>query len=46
MDAVKANLRALFERFEIGDLPQNKKRVRLAELALRSGAIKPRDLGR
>ncbi len=46
VDAVKANLRALFERFEIGDLPQNKKRVRLAELALRSGAIKPRDLGR
>ncbi len=46
VDAVKANLRALFERFEIGDLPQNKKRVRLAELALRSGAITPRELGR
>ena len=45
VDAVKANLRALFERFEIGDLPQNKKRVRLAELALRSGAITPRELG-
>jgi predicted component of type VI protein secretion system len=46
VDAVKANLRALFERFEIGDLPQNKKRVRLAELALRSGAITPRELSR
>ena len=45
VDAVKANLRALFERFEVGDLPQNKKRVRLAELALRTGTIAPRDLG-
>ena len=45
VDAVKANLRALFERFEVGELPQNKKRVRLAELALRSGVISPRELG-
>jgi len=45
VDAVKANLRALFERFEVGDLPQNQKRIRLAELALRSGVISPRDLG-
>jgi pSer/pThr/pTyr-binding forkhead associated (FHA) protein len=44
VDAVKANLRALFETFEVGDLPQNQKRVRLAELALRSGVITPRDL--
>jgi pSer/pThr/pTyr-binding forkhead associated (FHA) protein len=44
VDAVKANLRALFETFEVGDLPQNQKRVRLAELALRSGVISPRDL--
>jgi len=46
VDAVKANLRALFETFEIGDLPQNQKRIRLAELALRSGVISPRDLER
>jgi pSer/pThr/pTyr-binding forkhead associated (FHA) protein len=46
VDAVKANLRALFERFEVGDLPQNKKRIRLAELAVRSGIISPRDLDR
>lgn len=45
VDAVKANLRALFDTFEVGDLPQNRKRVRLAELALRSGVISPRDLG-
>jgi DNA-binding NarL/FixJ family response regulator len=44
VDAVKANLRALFQRFEVGDLPQNKKRIRLAELAVRSGVISPRDL--
>ncbi|HEY7151795.1 MAG TPA: FHA domain-containing protein [Solirubrobacterales bacterium] len=45
VDAVKANLRALFDRFDVGELPQNKKRVRLAELALRTGTIAPRDLG-
>ena len=44
VEAVKANLRALFERFEVGDLPQNKKRIRLAELAMRSGVVSPRDL--
>jgi pSer/pThr/pTyr-binding forkhead associated (FHA) protein len=44
VDAVKANLRALFDAFEVGELPQNKKRVRLAELALRSGVISPREL--
>jgi pSer/pThr/pTyr-binding forkhead associated (FHA) protein len=46
VDAVKANLRALFERFEVGDLPQNKKRIRLAEVAMRTGVISPRDLDR
>ncbi len=44
VDAVKANLRALFDRFEVGELPQNQKRVRLAELAMRSGVISLRDL--
>jgi pSer/pThr/pTyr-binding forkhead associated (FHA) protein len=44
VDAVKAHLRALFERFDVGDLPQNQKRIRLAELAIRSGVIAPRDL--
>jgi pSer/pThr/pTyr-binding forkhead associated (FHA) protein len=44
VDAVKAHLRALFERFEVGDLPQNQKRVRLAELAMRTGVVAPRDL--
>lgn len=44
VDAVKAHLRALFERFDVGGLPQNQKRIRLAELAIRSGMIAPRDL--
>jgi len=44
VDAVKAHLRALFERFGVGDLPQNQKRIRLAELAMRSGVVSPRDL--
>jgi pSer/pThr/pTyr-binding forkhead associated (FHA) protein len=44
VDAVKAHLRTLFEKFDVGDLPQNEKRVRLAELALRSGVVSPRDL--
>jgi pSer/pThr/pTyr-binding forkhead associated (FHA) protein len=46
VDAVKAHLRALFERFQVGELPQNRKRTRLAELAMRSGAVSPRDLDR
>jgi DNA-binding NarL/FixJ family response regulator len=44
VDAVKANLRALFDKFEIGDLPQNRKRARLVELALTSGAVTLREL--
>jgi predicted component of type VI protein secretion system len=44
VDAVKTHLRALYERLELDDLPQNEKRVRLAEFALRSGVIGPRDL--
>ena len=45
LDAVKGHLRTLFEKFAVGDLPQNQKRVRLVELALKSGAISMRDLG-
>jgi pSer/pThr/pTyr-binding forkhead associated (FHA) protein len=44
VEAVKAHLRGLFERFEVGDLPQNQKRVALAERAFRTGAVTPRDL--
>ncbi|MBH0121835.1 FHA domain-containing protein [Rhodococcus sp. HM1] len=44
VDAVKTHLRALFTKFGVEDLPQNLKRVRLAELALHSGVITERDL--
>jgi pSer/pThr/pTyr-binding forkhead associated (FHA) protein len=44
VEAVKAHLRALFERFDVGDLPQNQKRVALVERAFRTGAVTPREL--
>jgi DNA-binding NarL/FixJ family response regulator len=39
VDAVKAHLRALFDKFDVADLPQNKKRVALAERAIQSGMV-------
>ena len=44
VDAVKGHLRVLFDRFGLADLPQNEKRTRLAEQALRSGAVRVSDL--
>jgi FHA domain len=44
VEAVKAHLRALFERFGVSDLPQNQKRLKLAENALRGGAVSPSEL--
>jgi pSer/pThr/pTyr-binding forkhead associated (FHA) protein len=44
VDAVKTHMRALFEKLELEDLPQNRKRVALVERALQSGAVSPRDL--
>jgi hypothetical protein len=38
-DAVKRHLRALFGKFGVDDLPQNEKRLRLAQRALASGAV-------
>lgn len=43
VDAVKAQLRLLFERFGLAELAQNEKRARLAQTALSSGAVAPRD---
>jgi FHA domain len=43
--AVKMQLRALFNEFGLADLPQNQKRARLAEYALRAGLVTERDLG-
>jgi pSer/pThr/pTyr-binding forkhead associated (FHA) protein len=44
VDAVKTHLRALFEKFGVEDLPQNRKRVALVERALQSGLVSERDL--
>lgn len=44
VDAVKTHMRALFEKLELEDLPQNRKRLALVERALQSGVVTPRDL--
>ncbi|WP_405488239.1 FHA domain-containing protein [Nocardia sp. NBC_00511] len=44
VDAIKTHLRALFAKFGVEDLPQNQKRVKLANLALQTGIISERDL--
>jgi pSer/pThr/pTyr-binding forkhead associated (FHA) protein len=44
VDAVKGHLRMLFDRFGLGDVPQNRKRVKLVEVAMQRGVINIRDL--
>jgi pSer/pThr/pTyr-binding forkhead associated (FHA) protein len=44
VEAVKMHLRTLFAKFELGNLPQNEKRVRLAECALQFGVISQHEL--
>jgi len=44
VDAVKTNLRALYDKFQVEDLPQNLKRARLVELAFTTGVVTARDL--
>ena len=39
VDAVKTHLRALFEKLGVGDIPQNQKRVALAERGLHTGIV-------
>jgi hypothetical protein len=39
IDAVKTHMRALFEKLGVGKLPQNQKRVALAERAVQSGIV-------
>jgi hypothetical protein len=38
------HLRTLFRKFELGELPQNQKRAKLAECVLQYGLISERDL--
>ena len=44
VDAIKTHMRALFEKLEVADLPQNQKRVALAERALKSGVVTRQEL--
>jgi hypothetical protein len=43
VDAVKTHMRALYDSFSVGDMPQQQKRAKLVELAFRSGEITARD---
>jgi hypothetical protein len=43
VDAVKGHLRGLFARFDLDDLPQNEKRLRLAAIVLTSGLLAAHD---
>jgi len=43
-EAVKTHMRGLFERFEVGALPQNQKRARVVELAMSAGLVRPGEL--
>ena len=43
VEGVKTQVRALFERFGVEDLPQNRKRARLVELAFSSGTVSDED---
>lgn len=43
VDAVKAHLRVLFDRFALSDLPQNEKRGRLVSTVLEGGVLAPHD---
>jgi pSer/pThr/pTyr-binding forkhead associated (FHA) protein len=44
VEAVKMHLRTLFAKFELTELAQNEKRVRLAECALQFGVVTQREL--
>jgi hypothetical protein len=43
VDAVKAHLRVLFERYGLSQLPQNEKRARLVAIVLDAGVLVPHD---
>jgi len=44
VETVKTHMRAMFDAFELGDIPQHRKRAALAQQALESGLVAPRDL--
>jgi pSer/pThr/pTyr-binding forkhead associated (FHA) protein len=44
VDTVKIHLRALYRKFDVENVAQNQKRLRLVERALAAGLVTPRDL--
>jgi predicted component of type VI protein secretion system len=44
VETVKTHMRALFDAFALGDVPQRAKRAALAQRALETGLVSPRDL--
>ena len=44
VETVKTHMRALFDAFSLGDIPQHRKRAALAQQALESGLVAARDL--
>jgi DNA-binding CsgD family transcriptional regulator len=46
LDGVKTQVRVLFGKLEVGDLPQNRKRAELANRAVQSGLVSARDLSK
>lgn len=44
VETVKTHMRALFDVFGVGDLPQHQKRAALAQRALETGVVRMRDL--
>ena len=43
IETVKTHMRALFDAFALGELPQHQKRAALAQRALESGLVSPQD---
>ncbi|MGH2919200.1 MAG: response regulator transcription factor, partial [Solirubrobacteraceae bacterium] len=43
VEAVKTHLRALFDKFAVGDLPRQAKRGQLVKRAFQTGAISTKD---
>jgi DNA-binding CsgD family transcriptional regulator len=44
VDTVKKHMRALFDIFDVGKVPQNQKRTQVVERAFRAGVVTDRDL--
>jgi hypothetical protein len=45
VETVKTHMRALFEAFDLGELPQHQKRAVLAQRALQTGLVSEQELG-